>query len=59
MIEKERKRERKKIERGERKINRQNIRIKLRRRGNIMVESSLEESKTSNKSSSDEDVVVL
>ena len=46
-------------EKIERKVNRQNIRIKLRRRGNIIVESSLEESKTTNKSSSDEDVVVL
>lgn len=46
-------------EKIERKVNRQNIRIKLRRRGNIMVESSLEELKTTNKSSSDEDVVVL
>ena len=45
-------------EKIERKINRQNIRTKLRRRGNIMVESSGEESKIG-KSSDDEDVIVL
>jgi len=46
-------------EKIERKVTRQNIKIKLRRRGNIMVESSGEESKMANKSSDDEDVIIL